>query len=146
MLVIILTFVSFAYGQKPTPTVTGPEKVSQFIKKSPHKFKLVEKNIWTVTDGETTAIVTADAEYVIAFAILAQKGGYKVTSESMSEMLKYAGQADFIKIVIDDGGDLALKIEAKPRGLDQKDFDEMVGQVLAATAEASAKLAPFLVK
>ena len=45
-------------------------------------------------------------------------------------MLKYAGDTDFMKIIMGESGDVVLRIESKSKGMDQKEFDELIERVL----------------
>lgn len=146
-LIFIGLVLSLSFAARAQPAAAKPAdaiaKVRQFLKKSPYKVEAVTKNIWTL---DNRVIVTAEADYVIAFSILARKAHYQPTADALSAMLKYAGEADFIKIVIDLNDDLVLRIESKTKGMNQKDFDAMVEQVFAASDAAAAKLKPHLVK
>lgn len=147
VLVSVLAFSLCANAQgQPGKAVDTVVKVGQFLKKAPYKVEVVAKGLWSLKAGPKTSFVTAENDYVIAFSILARKGEFKATAESLAAMLKYAGEADFIKIIMDESGDLVLRIESKTKGMDQKDFDAMIDQVFAATDGAIAKLSPFLVK
>ena len=146
----VLLVVAFAvpgFAQKrPAKPPDETAKVATLVKGSKLKAHLVSRNIWMIEPEGGSIIVVAEADIFIVFTVLARASDFKPTAETFAAMLRYAGEADFVKIALDDNGDLVLRIEATTRSVVQKDFNAIVEQVIAASGEAARKLQPFLVK
>ncbi len=121
---------------------TDSDKIELFLKKSGINY-LTGKGIWIVKDGETDHIFAVGEGYFVGFVVLAKKDDIKFTTESLTEMLKFNGEVDSVKIRINDKGHVEMGVDATVRLLDQKAFNDLVNQLLAATKLADARLKPF---
>lgn len=122
---------------------TDSAKIDSFFKKSGINY-LTGKDIWIVKAGEADHVFAVGEGYLVGFVVLAKKENINFTVQSLTEMLKFNGDVDSAKIRINDEGHVEMGVEATVRLLDQKEFNVLVNQLLAATELANTRLKPFL--
>lgn len=145
-LAVLCVLTSVAVAQKSKPQAADGAKIQQFLKQSRYKVNKVEKDLWTLQNGDVSAVVTVASPDVLIFSIIAEKQEFKANTESLSEMLRVAGNADYVKLVLDKDDSLVLRTETKLVSLTQKNFDELVDQIFAVTEMTLQKLGPYLIK
>lgn len=142
----LLIFAGAAVAQKPKAQAVDTAKVQLFLKKSRYKVTKVDGDIWSVQNGNFSAVVAVGPPNVIIFLIIADKKEFNATAESLAEMLRVAGNVDYVKLVLDKDDSLVLRTETKVASLTQKDFDQLVDQIFAVTDLTLQKLEPYLIK
>ncbi len=141
---IVLAVPTIAQKGTTAPK-TDSVKVDGFFKKSGINY-LTGKGIWIVKGGELDHVFAVGEGYLVGFVVLAKKDNISFTTESLTEMLKFNGDVDSVKIRINDEGHVEMGFDATVRLLDQKEFNILVNQLLAATELANKRLQPFFIK
>ncbi len=83
---------------------------------------------------------------MVGAVVIAPKGSYKTSTEALTKFLRACSDYDFVKLLIDDDGDLGLRFDSRWRLLDQKEFNELLRQLFAADNEIRRDIQPYLVK
>jgi len=144
-LLITFSICANAQGGAAKPAA-ATDKIGGFIKKSGFKYTEFKKGVWTVDSEHGPILIGGGDDFVVIFMIVAKKDSFRVTEQSMVEMLKLSGDLDFLEMNLDEAGDLSVRAEAKVKLMDQKLFEEALQRVVSGYAEAAARLAPFVIK
>jgi len=149
-LALFIAFSSAVHAQKATKgkVVVKTSKVGLLVKNSGYESLELDKSAWELTSDDKKVLVGTDPDntIVVIFMTIAPKNGYKITAESMTEMLKLANDLDHVKFIIDENGSLMVRSDARFKLIDQAAFNDTVNRVLNGYNLASEKLAPFLIK
>jgi hypothetical protein len=150
LLSISLLFTALTRGQAAQTPSTKSEfaaRVGTYLLKSPYEFKILSDKYWIInhkTGG--TILLAVEEDLMVMGVVVAKQGDYRVTAESMSDMLKLAHQLDFIKVGIDDDGDLFVRMERRGKTLEQKEFFDFVETVASASVKAGKQIGPYMIR
>ena len=137
--------VASAQGTQVAKSPTAV-KVERFLAESGFEFKAHGTDGWTIQASTGTVVIGAEGENVVVEMIIAPKGKFQVSAESMSDMLKLAHGLDFLKVGIDPEDNLFVRSEAKIGSVDGPEFNATLLRIVNGHAKATAKMAPYLVK
>jgi hypothetical protein len=132
---IIFGATSEAYSQKAKkPAGQSPEaKIEVFFKASGLQYRRPSADVWgVVRDGVQYFYAVEDGLFV-AGVILATREGRSNSCELYETLLKLNHRFDYVKVLIDAEGDLAVRLETTVAGLDQKRFNDLLKQHHLAT-------------
>lgn len=87
-------------------------------------------------------IAAAEGELIVVFTNPMRKGGFVETVPSLYQIARLNHQLDYVKVEIDDDGDLAVRVDM-PVGASPAQFKSLVTQVAAATDEVYAAMIPY---
>lgn len=84
--------------------------------------------------------------YLTATAHIAAKGEFNLTPELARVLLKTNYDIDFIKVGIDEDGNLVIRADMKMKDLDQELFDQVLGEMFRADVIVGQAVIPYLKK
>jgi methyl-accepting chemotaxis protein len=124
-------------------------KVAHLLDQSGYKFTKVADSVWTIPfEGKSlasfTVIVSTQEDIAVIFVILAKKAELNVTPEMMRQLLQLNADLDRVKIGLDDGDDLFVRIDTGIRVLDVDEFKANVDQVSGATDEVHRRIKAYI--
>lgn len=120
--------------------------IGEYLKTSDINYKKISETAWIVNYKNEIMLVAAQKEYFLVGIVIAKKGQFLTTSESLSEILKLVHLLDFVKIGIDNDGDLFIRTEQKCKTLEKQEFLNYISIVNEAAQKARLKLNPFIIK
>lgn len=146
-LLLLLTFSIFANGQKygKKPAVKT-DKIGRLIQASGFEYESFGTSVWKVECESNTLIVGGGPDSFVAFITIAKKGTFQITAESMSDMLKLAGELDRVKIIITEEGDLQIQMDFMVGLMNQATFKDALLRVSYGYDQGVYRIAPFLIK
>lgn len=121
-------------------------KVDGFVKHSGYEFVNPAENAWGIKRPSGLVIVAVADDIVIIGMVVAQKANFKASAEMGVDMLTLAHRLDYLKVGLDDDGDLFVRAEIKVTAMTQADFDDVLKRVVKGSDDAAAKLKPYLIK
>ena len=126
-------------------------KIAGFLKDSGYEYKQADENVWIINHkGKSVpnpqTLVIALADFVIVGVVVAEKKIIQVTADSMFKLLHLAHDMDYIKVGIDDDGDLFVRSEVRTRAMNASEFKDTVERVFSAADRAYTEIKPFLNK
>ncbi len=150
-IVSIVAFVAF-YQASSTPILgqeTAAAKTARLLNESGVAHSKIDDNIWAVPyvrkdKSEFQVFITTAPETLVMFSILVQKKDLKLTPELMQKLLRLNTEMDSVKLGIDKGGDLIVRIDLGIRTLDAVDLKSNLDQTSGAVSETLAALKPML--
>ncbi len=143
---ICLVSSGSALGQDGTSA-----KVTRLLNESKVSYTKLSETVWSVPfEGKqlkdiSVVISTADP-IVVVFAVVAEKKDFKLTPELMQKLLRSNQDFDRVKVGIDKGGDIFVRVDLSTRLLDAEELKANVEQVSAAADEVYAFVKPSLIR
>ena len=125
---------------------TGAARIDGFIKHTGYEFTHPAPGGWGIKRPSGLVIIAITDDDVIIGMVVAQKAKFALTAESAGEMLRLADRLDYIKVGLDDDGDLFVRAEIKFETMTQADFDDVLKRVIKGADDATAKIRPYLIK
>lgn len=154
-LLLTLLCAIAATAQSPANAQLTPEdkaataKIAQMLEASEQTYTKTSDGIWVVkfkgNHRPDIAVVTIYAKGMLIFvAGVAEKGEFKPSLELMQKLLGLNDSMDRVKVMIDERGDIALRLDLTLRVVDQQEFNANLEQISAAADETYGVVKPFL--
>ena len=144
LLAAFAAFLNLPLRAQSPATLTDADKVEGFFKNSGVEY-INRSGAWLVKRQTTVYFFGVNEGILVGGVILAKKANIRMTAESLSEMPRINHKLDFLKVVIDDDGDVGLRFDARIRLLDQKEFNLLLDQLFAGSTTATKTLQPYLI-
>jgi hypothetical protein len=93
------------------------------------------------TLGKVRVIVSTGSDIVVVFAIIAKKANINKTPKMMEALLRANHDYDYVKIGLDNDGDLFVRIDDPLRITDARELKDAINQVANASEEVFVKVA-----
>jgi hypothetical protein len=151
----LLSVIAFAGPVRSTRTqgdkAATIAKIGGFLKDSGYEYKQASESVWVINHkGKSVpnpqTLVIALEDFVIVGVVVAEKENIQVTADSMFKLLHLAHNMDYIKVGIDDDGDLFVRSEVRTRAMNSTEFKDTVERVFSAADRAYTEIKPFLNK
>jgi len=143
--ILTLLFISAANAQVKKPNSLNAS-IDGHLKSSGLDYKKPNEIAWIVNYENETILVGAQDDFFLAGVVVAQKGQFRETAESLSEILKLVHEIDFVKIGLDNDGDLFVRTERKGNTMEKQEFVDYIGIVSRAAKTVRTRLQPYMVK
>jgi len=124
-------------------------KVERLLKQSGYAYEKKRDDVWVVVQhGDNlpdfkVVLATGDG-LLVTFVTFARKSQMDLNPDFLTKLLRLNSDLDRIKILIDDDGDAAVRIDASIRVLDADELKEIIHQVAASSDEVYGKIKPDL--
>src|SRR6185295_4410688 len=104
--------------------------------------------VWVITHkGKSVpnpqTLVIATANFVIVGVVVVEKKDFQVTADSMFKLLHLAHDMDYMKVGIDDDGDLFVRSEVRTRAMILSEFKSVVEGVFSAADRTYLEIKPY---
>jgi hypothetical protein len=106
-------------------------------------YRKLNQQGWLVEQDDEKILLGVQDNFIIVGIIVTQKGSFSESGPAMKSMLILANELDFVKIGIDDDGDLLVRTEWKGKSLTRSEFTEMVEGVVTAAKRVRARIGAF---
>lgn len=133
------------------PAGDVPARIARLLDQSGLTYTKAGDGVWTMKfQGEAlgefnlfVATTPAPSEIVVVAAVVAAKAEFKPSQELFLNLLRFNGNADQVKVGVDDDGDIFLRAEVNGRLLDLQEFKGVVEQVAAAANQVRGQNKTF---
>ena len=120
------------------------EKVGRLLKSSGYEANSFGDGVWMIKRPTTGPVLVAVQDDILVIGmVIAEKANFQVTAASAGDMLKLAHKLDYMKIGIDDDGDLFLRAELKVGSLVQDDLNDILVRVIRDSDKVREAIKPY---
>lgn len=124
-------------------------KMTRLLDGTGYPYVKRKPTVWTVAFagkslGKSVVVVTMTPKLIVMFAIVSQSAAIRKTPELMQALLRANSTFDYVKIGLDHDGDLFVRLDAPARITDSRQLKTDIEQVMSASDELSAQLAPYI--
>jgi len=120
-------------------------KIDALLKQTGYSAEKKRDDVWVVhqqgsnlTDFKVV-IATGDG-LAVTFVTIARKKDVDLNSDFLLKLVKFNGEYDRIKVLIDDDGDIDVRIDSSIRVLDAAELKEEIHQVSTSADEIYGKI------
>jgi len=143
-LLLFLAFSARAVSQECTSKLQG------FVNKTGYKFKVAKPcQVWVATDaltipqgeGVTGVLLIGQAGDVVVIGTVVQpKAKLELSADVLLKLMQLNNELEFVKVGIDNDGDLFLRAELRAGSMTAEDFSASVKKVVEASTQVYATL------
>lgn len=90
--------------------------------------------------------VTTDKGIVVAFVTVAYKNNIRRTAELVEQLLQINHDLDYVKVGIDEDGDIFVRIDTHLRTMDVQEMNDVIAQVGNTTDTTYVALKPYMIR
>jgi hypothetical protein len=144
----LVTGVCALAGHAQTSSASSA-KITSLTKASTRKYIAKTDTVWYAEcQGKSLqnfkVVLAVQDDLLVTFVTVVQKQQFQVTPEFARALLKFNSRLDFVKVGLDDDGDIFVRCDSSVRTLDNESFGAMVDQVTASANEVYDGMSPFL--
>jgi hypothetical protein len=146
-LVVVLVLSCFYLGSVPVHAQSLKEdaKIGQILKDTGFSYKAPKAGVWSIdfereTLGKFKVIISTGPGIVVTFAIVAEKANINMTLNFAETLLLANQQYDYVKVGLNKGGDLVVRIDNQIRTIDVPEMKDMINQVANASEQIFVKV------
>jgi hypothetical protein len=141
-----------AQQPKPSPggTSSVENKINRFLENEEHT--KVTNGVWSLAfKGKSLGTfniflaTVQGSDIIVIGTVIAEKENVRFDQDLLYKLLKYNHVADYVKVGIDEQGDLFLRAEVSGRLIDQQEFLSVLEQVAAAADQLHGQIRTSLV-
>lgn len=128
------------------------DKIAQFLEQSKITYSKVTDTVWQTTyhgeavaDIDVTIATAPNTDMVVLWAVVAEKQKFHASQDLFYKLLKYNQTADYVKVGIDENGDLVVRIDVNGRTIDLEEFKVVINQISAAVDELHGQIRDSLI-
>jgi len=155
-LVVLSALLTMTLTAKPVGKITNQAdkaetvaKIAGFLKDAGYEYKKADDNVWVIIHkGKSVpnqqTLVVALSDMLLVGVVVAEKKDIQVTADSMFKLLHLAHDVDYMKVGIDDDGDLFVRSEVRTRALNLSEFKDTVERVFTSADRAYLEIKPYL--
>ena len=143
---LLLSFVLSA----PALSQECTSKLQGFVNKTGYKIKVAKPcAVWAATDALTIPrgegatgllLIAQEGEMAIVGVVVESKANLHLSSDLLLQLMKMNNELEFVKVGIDNDGDLFIRTELHMPSLTEADFKVAVKNVVAGSAQIYAIL------
>lgn len=126
-------------------------KLQGYINKSSHKFNTLKAcEVWATTDGVaiprgegavgTLMVAAQEGETIVVAIVIQSKAKFKLSVPLLLKLLRMNHELSYVKVGIDDDGDLFARTELRAKTLTAEEFGVSLKTVVDAGAQTFAML------
>jgi hypothetical protein len=151
VLALVLTFAPAPARAQEQATNANAARIQQMLTQSGLQFTRHRDTVWSLKfNGKSLAefrvILAVKGELLVTFTNPVRKAQIPLTSDFLFKLARFNHTLDYVKVGLDDDGDLFVRTDSNPRALDLAEFKAMISQVSAATDEVYSSVNPLLLK
>jgi hypothetical protein len=152
LLSLFLSVLCLPAQAQTKPAAAPASKVVQLLEASGQNYSKAGEGVWVVKAKSVNitefGVMTIYSEGMLILAVtVAEKAEYKASPELMQKLLGLNDTLDRVKIGIDGkDSDIFVRIDLSLRVVDQKEFNDNLTQIIAATDETVTAIKPHLLK
>lgn len=111
--------------------------VTEFVEKSGYKFNTYSKCVWIISDALTiphdglqgSILIGEQDDFIGVGAVIKLKAHLDLSSATLAKLLRLNNELDFVKVGIDNDGDLFLRAELHKKTLDSAAFKDVFDRI-----------------
>jgi hypothetical protein len=143
-LLLFLALSASALSQECTSKLQG------FVNKTGYKIKVAKAcAVWTATDALTIPrgegatgllLIAQEGEMAIVGVVVQSKANLNLSADLLLQLMKMNNELEFVKVGIDNDGDLFVRTELHMPSLTEDDFKVAVKNVVEGSGQVFAML------
>lgn len=137
------TAAAQAGGGAPVSSGDLYSRVADYLKRSGLSYRKLNQQGWLVDTQDEKVLLGVQDNFMLVGIIVTKKGDFSESGPAMKSMLVLANELDYVKIGIDDDGDLLVRTEWKGESLSRAAFDEMIEGVVGAAKRVRSKIGQY---
>ncbi|HYL20740.1 MAG TPA: YbjN domain-containing protein [Gemmatimonadales bacterium] len=143
-----LSALGVARAQAPSTPSYVP-KVARLLDGSGFPYVKRADSVWTIEFHRENlktfqAIIAPGGDLLVTFVIMAKNAQLNVTPEFMNTLLHLNHELDYVKVGLDNDGDLFVRCDLALRILDEQEFKHAIGQLAASADQAYGRVNSFI--
>jgi hypothetical protein len=124
--------------------MTDADRVEQMFKNAGLTYTR-KADIFVSDQNSRRFIFALNKNVLVGFSVMATKGSFQSSAAALQSFLQASYKFDYVKMVIDEDGDLSVRFDYSIRVRDQKEFENIVHQLMNAEGDIRKDIQPYLI-
>jgi hypothetical protein len=145
-------WIAAAPAQAQTPsqaTLAAAGKIAQMLPGTSYAFTKHNETVWSTNltrsnVGDVKVILSCNEDLLVVFIVLARKANIQKTPQFLEAIARANHEYDLTKILIDNDGDLGVRVDLHVRILDSAEVKTAINQVADVSNEWYPKVSAYV--